>query len=299
MGVGLSSNQLESSPVVVRLAGGLGNQMFQYAAGLALSQRLSSQLLIDSRQYSTYTLHGFGLNSWRLSGQQASEALLKKAPLLLIRLGQKFPFLLNHKRFFREKSLAFDARWKQLSHAKWLIGYFQSEHYFKSARAAIVQEFTLRDPLPNQALLFEQAMQACQSVAVHVRRGDYVSNPETLKIHGICSPAYYQAAIQSIKKRVPGATFYVFSNDEVWAKANIDWPLNTQFVNSGSSSPAVDMALMAACKHHIIANSSYSWWGAWLAASEHGIKIAPQPWFDEPTYPEADLVPAHWERLSK
>lgn len=299
MGVGLSHQNHLKNPVVVRLDGGLGNQMFQYAAGLDLAKRLGTTLYLDPRQYETYTLHGFALSDWNISATIAPSQILNQVRPLRIRLGQKMPFLLGRSRFFKESSLAFDPAWHGIQHGKWLLGYFQSEQYFSAARARLLQEFTLRKPLGTHAEQCSNAIQNSNAVAVHVRRGDYISNPVTLQIHGVCSPAYYQQAIQSITQRVEQARFFVFSNDPQWAQANIAWPVGTCFVNSGESSPAVDLALMAMCQHHIIANSSYSWWGAWLSLFDQGIKIAPQPWFDDPTYPEQTLVPAHWERIQK
>ncbi|WP_370264173.1 alpha-1,2-fucosyltransferase [Limnobacter sp.] len=286
-------------PVVVRLAGGLGNQMFQYAAGLALATRLGAQLHIDTREYESYTLHDFGLLQWNISATVAPPYILSQCSTLRIRLGNKIPLLLGRWLFFKEPSLAFDPAWLELRDGKWLLGYFQSEAYFMTVRAKLLKEFTLRDPLGERARKYLEAIQRCVAVAVHVRRGDYISNSATLRIHGVCSPQYYQRAILSIQNRVKLARFFVFSNDPMWAKANIDWPEATVFVETEDGRAAVDMALMAACQHHIVANSSYSWWGAWLSQADQGIKIAPKPWFDDSRYKEQTLVPTQWERIQK
>lgn len=297
MGVGLNRETL--SPVVVRLTGGLGNQMFQYAAGLHLASRLSCPVVVDTRVYDTYRLHGYELNAWSISAKPAPAEILKQASLLKIRFGEKWPFLLGKERFFKEKSLAFDPAWLQIKTPKWLLGYFQSEQYFAASRAQILKEFSLPQQLSEVTQNYQIQMASAESVAVHVRRGDYVTNTETMRIHGVCSRGYYENACSSIQGRLSNPVFYVFSNDPDWARQNIGWPERTVFVNSHGNSPAVDIALMASCKHHIIANSSFSWWGAWLSANLSGIKIAPSPWFDEPSYLEGDLVPKSWERITK
>jgi hypothetical protein len=136
------------------------------------------------------------------------------------------------------------------------------------------------------------------AVSIHIRRGDYVSNPSAAAVHGICSLEYYEAAIQFIASRTDQPFFFVFSDDPQWAKNNLKTKHPTYFVEEdGTNKGAADMCLMSTCNHHIIANSSFSWWGAWLNNKADKIVVAPQIWFRDTTINTRDLLPAQWYEL--
>lgn len=284
--------------LLVRVVGGLGNQMFQYAAGLALSKRLGKTLLIDGRAFKGYRLHQYGLSAWNLSARQI-EGQENDAPALWrIGLVERMSFF-QPATYFKEQSLAFDQRWPQVTQVNYLSGYFQTERYFIQEREQLTKEFSLNVPLQASGQDLAQEMRNSHSVAIHVRRGDYVSNPQTLRIHGVCGVSYYQAAINYMLAQLNQPQFYIFSNDFAWVRANLKLPERTVFVDGVAQHAADDIHLMSQCKHHIVANSSFSWWGAWLAHDQGGIHIAPTPWYDDASYPESDLIPTSWVRLPK
>jgi hypothetical protein len=178
-----------------------------------------------------------------------------------------------------------------------LSGYWQSEKYFKRYESAIRGEFAFRHPLDARNAELAAEIGSVSAVSLHVRRGDYSSNPKTRAIHGLCSLEYYRAAIEHIAKRVELPCFFVFSDDIGWARDHLDVGFRCSFIghNQGERN-FVDMHLMSLCKHHIIANSSFSWWGAWLNPDPEKTVIAPRRWFANDT-PTGDLIPEEWVRL--
>lgn len=178
-------------------------------------------------------------------------------------------------------------------------GYFQTEKYFPGSAESLRREFTPVASLSPANAAIAALARECESVMIHVRRGDYVNNAKTLKVHGVCSVAYYQQAIATMRARAGNPRFFVFSNDMAWARDNLALGADAVFVEGNKDAPEVDIHLMAQCRHHIIANSSFSWWGAWLAASPQKTVIAPTPWFDNSRHNASDLVPASWLRVTK
>ena len=133
---------------------------------------------------------------------------------------------------------------------------------------------------------------------MHIRRGDYVSNPTTNKLHGTCSLEYYHNAVDIIAAKVSNPHFFIFSDDHEWARNNfkIDYPL-TFVAHNNAGKNYEDMRLMSLCKHHIIANSSFSWWGAWLGSNPKKIVCAPRGWFKDKSLNTNDIIPSDWSRI--
>lgn len=141
-------------------------------------------------------------------------------------------------------------------------------------------------------------MQQCESVSVHVRRGDYVTLASASAYHGLCTLDYYHRAIRHVAERVANPTLFVFSDDPEWTKANLHSPFPTHYVDHNPAGKAFqDLRLMSLCRHHILANSSFSWWGAWLSRSNGGLVIAPERWYAV-NRPTPDLIPARWIRMA-
>ena len=139
---------------------------------------------------------------------------------------------------------------------------------------------------------------AVNSVSIHVRRGDYLTNPVTFQTHGLCDIDYYKKAIDEILDLVDKPHFFIFSDDQSWAKSNIIFGAPTDYVmHNNSLKNYEDLRLMSYCRHHIIANSSFSWWGAWLGNNPEKIVIAPKKWFNDPKIDTTDLIPDTWLRL--
>lgn len=186
---------------------------------------------------------------------------------------------------------------REVSHNAYLAGYWQSEKYFSDASETIRADFTFRQPLSEQNAEMAERIGQGMSVSLHVRRGDYASNPKTNTAHGLCSLEYYRAAVLHMAEHIERPEFFVFSDDIAWVKANleIDFPCWYVDHNQGTESYN-DMRLMSLCRHHIIANSSFSWWGAWLNRDPDKIVVAPRRWFANGKRSE-DLLPASWVSL--
>jgi hypothetical protein len=284
--------------IVVRLLGGLGNQMFQYAAGRALADSLGSELVLDVRGFSSYVLHSFGLTQMGVRATVGNDQSLARFPRWRRRI---LPFVTRvgfKSSWYTESGEAHDPRFAALPDGTYLQGYFQSEKYFAGRRSQLTVDFAPVTPLDeaNRAIL--EQISTTESVMMHVRRGDYVKDQVTFAKHGICSAEYYQAALDVVRARHDNAHIFLFSNDMQWAVSNIDFGGAITPVDLNGDRPHFDIHLMSHCRHRIIANSSFSWWGAWLG-DPRGTTIAPEPWFSDPHLDVSDLYPGDWLRLPR
>lgn len=288
--------------IIDSIIGGLGNQMFQYAAGRALALQRNQPLRLDLSSFEGYRLHhGFMLqNVFDCPTDIATEEEVRNT------LGWQYPSVVR-RLIARRELAAFRSRgfvvephfhyWpeiKYVPHDCYLMGYWQSEKYFKEAASQIRKDFTFKSTLTGMNAELSGHIVNMDSVSLHVRRGDYVSNPKTNANHGVCSLDYYQSAIRYISEYVEAPNFFIFSDDINWAKENlrVDFPCRYIDHNQGSESYN-DMQLMSLCQHQIIANSSFSWWGAWLNINPDKIVIAPKNWFANETNIQ-DLFPQGW-----
>jgi hypothetical protein len=293
------------SKVITKLYGGLGNQMFQYAVGRSLSLALNKQLLIDTSSFESYTLRAFELDCFLLQPVIAEKEVMDRilysaSPIRMIYHYLKI-FAKNGSipiRKYNEPHFHFDPN-VFLQHGNiYLDGYWQSERYFKDVEHAIRNDFRFKqepDPLNND--LIQKMGREC-SVSLHIRRGDYVADERSNAVHGTMGIEYYKNAVQYIAEREAKPQFYIFSDDRQWIEQNFKIPFPTTFIchNTGSKSYE-DIRLMSMCKHNIIANSSFSWWGAWLNNNANKIVIAPKKWFNDPAKDTKDLIPESWIKL--
>lgn len=284
--------------VITKLIGGLGNQMFQYAAGRSLAVMNSCQLKLDIMDFSDYKLHnGYELHLYNIDASIAAEEdiaqLNKNWPRLIHRIFKKIG--ISEPSCFLEKSFAFDDNFFDTECPVYLDGYWQSYKYFQPIETTIREELTPRKPLSELSLQVAEQIAQSNAVSLHVRRGDYVNNPTTNKVHGFLGISYYQKCIQIIRDKVTDPHFFVFSDDIPWARENLGLSTNVSFVehNHGLNSYE-DMRLMSLCQHHIIANSSFSWWGAWLGASTDNIVLYPDKWFASNERDTSTLCPPQW-----
>ncbi|MEZ6131733.1 MAG: alpha-1,2-fucosyltransferase [Planctomycetaceae bacterium] len=290
--------------IIVRLSGGLGNQLFQFATGRALSIRHQQPLVIDDRVFHEDRFRQFGMSLFRAKFQLPVEStdVQNILPPSRKRWAAFLKWRLTHGRrliYLREKSLAFDSTVLNTGPNSYLHGYWQSEQYFADVAEEIRRELTLRiDPGGENPACLAQ-IRSGVSVSIHVRRGDYVSDPKASRVHGTCSVQYYRNAAQEIAGRISDPlTFYVFSDDPEWTKQNLNLPFATRYVcHNDDAHNYEDLRLMSACDHHIVANSSFSWWGAWLGQNPNRLVIAPKVWFIDPSRSDASLVPASWLRI--
>lgn len=282
--------------IVSKLTGGLGNQMFQYAIGRNLALKRKSKLVLDISGYRVnegLTKREFALHDFIINADVSNE--LEEEKSLLHKVAGKFNPL-NRKQLILENELGFDPKILQAPANCILIGYWQSEKYFNDSSAEIRREFEFKPSVKNGLQKLSQKIMESNSVSVHFRRGDYVRNSVINQIHGLCDLNYYKNALDLILQKYSDLKLFVFSDDLNWAKENFKTDCEMNFMdNSGSA--ISDMYLMSLCKHHIIANSSFSWWGAWLGASPQKIVIAPKMWFKLASRDSSDILPPSWIRL--
>ena len=255
--------------IIVKLRGGLGNQMFQYAAGRALALRHQTNLKLDRSIYSQKLLR------W-LKGDTLRHYALDVFNL----------------------QVEFTVRRQMNRGDVYLDDYWQSEDYFKDIEKIIHQDFTFKkSPEGLNKKLAKQIAQTA-SVSIHIRRGDYVTSRRTNRFHGTCSPDYYHRCVELIEDKISNPHFFIFGDDIKWAKENLEINHPIIFVehNYGSENYFEDMRLMSLCRHNIIANSSFSWWGAWLNENSNKMVLAPQKWF-KAKINDRGIVPQSWTRV--
>jgi len=259
--------------ITAHLKGGLGNQLFQYARARAHAKDASIALDVYYLEHTPtgVTKRALALNAFRLG----SHEIISKRPSFADKV-------------FDKLMRTFDPGW----------GYFQSERHFVHEAARIRQEFTLNDPSESYRTWERRIREAKTPVSMHVRRGDYANDPKVRAEFGLCSETYYRSAMHRIEERTPSPTYIVFSDDIEWVKKNLSLAETTLYVKDAGLSDAEELVLMSICSHHIIANSSFAWWGAWLDPKPDKIVIAPSPWFDTVPY-DPLLIPGSWITLPK
>ena len=284
--------------ILVRLIGGLGNQMFQYAAGRSIANRLGEQLYLDVRKFKGYKPHQFVLDRFDIRAKIASDLELRNWPLIRGLLSKFLQKIGTKTRWYTERNFFYDPTSKLIQKNSLIDGYFQSRNYFEDISDILKMEFKPKVRLSKINSNLLKQIHNSESVMVHIRRGDYVNNSRALNFHGVCSTDYYKNAISFVEKSRSNLHFYVFSNDFDWAKQLFYTKKNVTFVDGNENLPEVDLFLMSQCKHHIIANSTFSWWGAWLGNTEMQIVVAPSPWFKKSGL-ERDLIPSNWVLIKK
>jgi hypothetical protein len=287
--------------IVIKLMGGLGNQMFQYALGRRLAHEHSVDLKLDlswfrdARAIGVDTIREYALDGWRIQASVATQEDLSRYP---VRAGLLARFGFARSTVVKEGRFGFDRNVLRVPSDVHLTGYWQSEKYFKSIRGMLLDEFMpAAAPCPHVTALVG-SMRSRVAVSIHVRRGDYATDLRTRTFHGLCSPEYYREAVRRIADRVSDSTFFVFSDEPDWVRANLKLDHPTIYVtHEAGCTPHHEMWLMSQCTHHVIANSSFSWWGAWLCRNEEKIVIAPARWFADPSVDTRDLIPEGWLRI--
>jgi len=290
--------------VITRLNGGLGNQLFQYAAGRALAERLGVPLKIDLSEFKTYALRRFELNKFNINAEIATAEEVRGVvvnPSRFQRYASRAAIamgLVFNNIALREIKFNYDDVFEKIRHPLYLNGYWQSERYFKPAEKTLRRELRLVDALDPACAKVLAEIQQSAAVSLHIRRGDYVSNPSAAAVHGVCPLEYYYSAIKHMAAHVPAPSFFVFSDDPQWAKDNLEISYPARFVEAnGPDRAEEDLWLMKSCRHHILANSSFSWWGAWLNGDRDKVIIAPRNWFRDKKINTQDLIPEQWCRI--
>ncbi len=291
--------------LISNIIGGLGNQMFQYAAGRSLSLAKGVEFRLDLSDFSGYGLHqGFELqrvfNCPVLTATTSDvQAILgwQTSPIIRRLLAKPALSMFRRSGFVVEPHFNYWPGICEISSDSYLLGYWQSEKYFIDAANEIRTDLTFKSPLSSKNAELAAAIRLGNSISLHVRRGDYTSNPKTTATHGLCSLEYYRSAIQYVIERVERPSFYIFSDDPAWVRENMKIGYPSVYVDHNHGAESYnDMRLMGLCKHHIIANSSFSWWGAWLNPDSEKIVVAPRKWFAN-NNDVSDLFPSGWVTL--
>jgi len=287
--------------LIIAVTGGLGNQMFQYAFSKAL-QQCNKEVKLDVFSY--YAINGIEHNGYELNRifkinvDLANLAEIKNYFGMCNLIGKVLRRLhvIKRKTFYKCENryglITFEPSVFHMEE-KYLWSCWQSEKYFKNIEKTIRENFEFTLPLDEESSSFAEQMKHTNSVSVHVRRGDYL---KYTPLKNICTLTYYKNAIREIYKKVNNPVFYIFSNDILWCKENLKFQ-NAIFItgNLGKDSYK-DMQLMSYCKHNIIANSTFSWWGAWLNSNPDKIVIAPDKWFNG-IDGTGDVIPEQWFKV--
>jgi hypothetical protein len=292
--------------IIVKLNGGLGNQMFQYALGRQLAHRNNVDVRLDITEFEKYPLRSYRLDNFNIIEKIATKQEIKNLKRENNRYSKFFfdtseRLVPYYKRsVVREQGFNFDPNILRIRKNAYLEGYWQSEKYFRDSEMVIRNEFTLRNPPDAINQRFIDDITRHESVSIHIRRGDYVSDPATNQTHGIIPTEYYQKAIEKIGEEVDNPRYFLFSDDHQWVKDNFPSDdLVTCVTHNSFNSDHEDLRLMSLCNHHIIANSSFSWWGAWLGKNPDKIVYAPKKWFGTDAFNKStsDLFPQAWKTI--
>lgn len=297
--------------IIVRLRGGLGNQLFQYAAGKALAEHHGTELALDLYTYLKHPYRKFELSKFNIDAREATRDEVHRftGSNPIVRYINKRENYFRSVNVFAQPHYHFYDDFLSLPGDLYLSGYWQSEKYFLSNAPAISKQFTPKAPLDPRNISLQAAIQSGNSVAIHVRRGDYASLTNYSSFFGTLPVGYYKNAIDKLRNEISDPVFYFFSDDPEWCRQNFS-DIKAEFVDHNKGEDAYkDLLLMSFCKHNIIANSTFSWWGAWLNQRPDKKVIAPLQWFrtnyltkKEPVYPSRfyntkDLIPPSWVRI--
>ncbi len=300
--------------ITVRLWGGLGNQMFQYATGRCLARRLGADLQLDVSHFRREWLRRYALGNFNIRA-----GTVRSSPPAA--------------QVYRDRFGEFHAGVLTAPDGSFLEGNWHSPRYFEEIRDVLLEEFTPRIPLAGRNAAIAEQIKSCEAVCVTVRRGDYVTVPRVQAYYGVLPPEYYQRAAEILAARVSQPVFFVFADDHRWAKRRLCLPGPTVFVDHNYThrhsflekyAPYrfahrllhrfrpdrswMDLHLCRMCRHFIIANSTFSWWGAWLGAVSDSLVFAPGAWFNprrrqDPARSREDkavlelLLPSAWRRM--
>lgn len=302
--------------IIVKLVGGLGNQMFQYAAGRNIVKNHSVKLKLDIGAYlNTYNnkVLKYGLKNLRVIEEFATNDEIKilknvtPTNVFSIKISLILKYFKIRDNYFNKASHFIESLGNKtciIMNIKadniYLDGWFANEHYFKEIRNDLLNEFSLREKLDKKNISILQKICELNSVSVHFRRGDYAKG-----IHNsyfkLLDYEYYNEAVKYISQRISNPCFFVFSDDIKWAEENIKFPSKTYFIDNNEEAEYKDLYLMRCCKHQIIANSTFSWWAAWLNNFPEKIVVAPNIWYNDKNaqndYLTNGFIPKSWVKL--
>jgi hypothetical protein len=285
--------------IISKISGGVGNQMFQYAIAKAIAKKRNDKFKLDISFYINQKLRNYELYKFNIEENLAhnnDKIKLKGRDDFFFKLIRKLtPKQFRPKSYFLEKknSVFYEEVFNYKNNI-YLDGYWQNEKYFKDIKHELVKDFNLKRNLKMPILKLLNDIVNNESVSIHVRRGDYINNSIVNKIHGVCSIDYYKNASELISQNIRNPIFYIFSDDINWCKKNFNF-IKSKFFIDNTSDALEDLELMKNCKHNITANSSFSWWAAWLNKNSSNIVISPKIWWKEA--PEMNIACPGWVLL--
>lgn len=295
----IKKNLISKNYIIVRLCGGLGNQMFQYSLARALSFKDNSIIFLDISSFKGDKKRHYELKKFRNidSPVLISNYILDRFYIRLLILINSLFFKKSHIKIY-DDLFSYKNKIHDNSDNLELIGYWQNEKYFIEFKDCIKRDYLILDEIKTSDELFlKNKILKSNSVAVHVRRGDYVSELDTNNFHGVLSLEYYHKAISKINTLVPDAQFYFFSDDISYVKNQFgNMPCFTYVNISKSMTDFEEMKIMKICKHFIIANSSFSWWAAWLGDFSKKLVICPKVWYSSQPFFD-NVCPDSWIRM--
>ena len=291
--------------ITTQMQGGLGNQLFQYATGKALSERLGGQLLVDidwfNHEWTDVTPREFLLPFLKVQLETTQVSPPIQSPRRWRRITQQIlplnPYVLKDRPYRFNPALT---QFKPFANQDiYLMGYWQSFRYFDSIRQQLIHEIRPINQLSPQYQIYLEKIKGCLSAMIHIRRGDYVNLPVAAKAHGFLGLDYYQNGMRLLLENDIHTHFFVFSDDLGWAKANLPHQEKITYIETANekTAPIQELFLMTQCQRHLIANSSLSWWSAWLSVDQNPLVIAPKRWTNDLDKEWDDLLPSHWQRI--
>lgn len=287
--------------IIAKMSGGLGNQLFQYAAARALSQSMRTSLRLDCSWYlnirASDTSRSFELGTLGITVTAASlyDTFRRRVAKRLVGAGISSSRLTGMT-YVSEERGAVPLLSRPWAGDVYLDGYWQDYSYAKAVRTLLLKEISpsLAALAPNAGIDMDELAET-EAVAVHIRRGDYVSSASIQAKHGVCGEQYYHQSIALMEERIPNARFLFFSDDIPWCRDHFAKIRNAIFINAqGRNSSLIEFALMQRCKHFVIANSTFSWWAAFLGQRPRSHVIAPAKWFAAESLQTANLLPPDW-----
>jgi len=283
--------------IVVNLQGGLGNQIFQYAFAYAVAQKTNHKFKLDISIYDydhfrKYELHHFNLTDCFATKDEIDKVKIKSKSFLSTVVEK----LTNRPTvYYKEKHwCGFDNEVFTVKGDIYYDGFWQNEKYFTDFRQNLTEIFT-NYKLHEESIIYEEAINSRQSVSLHIRRGDYVTNEWANNYLGIIDLSYYRNAVSLIESRNKNSTYFIFSDDLPWATKNLDFIKNKTFVSLDKDVPDSDeIILMSKCRNNIIANSTFSWWGAWLNNHSNKTVIIPEHWTKDRSVDTKGIIAKSW-----
>jgi hypothetical protein len=290
--------------IYCRLNGGLGNQLFQYAAARTWADEAAANLVFDTRTIVKRAEHN-GMEDLLELNLRAIEGNADEISRIFPEVNWRISRLLRNIKtplldcYHETKNSDPDSFPNEKRSKLLLSGFWQSENFFVRNRHNILRDLTLRRGFSDQGQRMKDIIDAGPSVSIHVRRGDYLASEFNRRRYGVCGVDYYRSAISAIKAHSPDCKLVLFSDDVEWIK-NIFGKDRDYLLVSGNGLPTTEeLLLMSKCDHHIISNSTFGWWGAWLNTSATKHIIAPTPWFSDTKLSSATLIPSNWQIMQK